>query len=71
MYVGWYSETMAEISGTVWWETPDGEQVELTHITPGNKQGLIWQDIRRVGLVESYICQGRSHPSADNIAILR
>lgn len=70
MKVGWYSPTMAEISGTAFWESPDGDVIEVTTVTENYKHNMVWQDLWCCGLVESFVSEGRRGDGFDDIVTL-
>lgn len=55
---GWYSQTAAEIYGSVFYSTPTGIEVEVTLVSESNVPPN-WEDICSVGEVTDYIRVGR------------
>jgi hypothetical protein len=58
---GYYSRMAADISGTVWWSTPDGKQIEITAVlVDADGGGYVFPDRFLRGEVVAFVKDGRS-----------
>ncbi len=53
-YYAWYSQKMADSSGTVTWIAADGTPITCTSVSVTEYHQIKWDDVKFVGMVERW-----------------
>ena len=67
----WYSEKQAELTGTSFYTTPNGGDVEVSTVSKDpESSGSYWDDLQYLGEVERFSHRGRPRPPERQPAVL-
>lgn len=56
---GFFSEEALDLCGTHWYSTPEGGEVEVTHIGRSETCSVRFEDLKSLGPVSEYLRPGR------------